>query len=285
MLQPSAQMDPSILLVGGELCQRVAATLHASGWQVWHLRRRPSAAPGVLSIQGDLSAPHTLCGVLPQVGHILFAPSPDQRTAACYQATYPAGLQNLLAALPCRQDLQRVLLVGSTVVWPEAGIESAASWVDERTPTLANEFRSHALLMAEAWLQQHLPQQAVTLRLGGIYGPGRTRLLDSLRHQRLLAPEGPGHWSNRIHIEDAAAACVHLLQITQPQPCYIGTDGNPAEKAAFYDQLADLLRVPRPARTPMPPTGKRLSNARLLESGWRPRWPDAVAAYRALLQV
>lgn len=285
MLQPSAQMEQSILLVGGELCQRVAATLHASGWQVWHLRRRPRAAPGVFGIQGDLSVPDTLHGVLPQVSHVLFAPAPDQRTQACYQATYPIGLQHVMDALPDRSALQRVVLVGSTVVWPEATVNSADTWVDETTPAQAHEFRSKALLMAEAWLQQHLPQQAVTLRLGGIYGPGRTRLLDSLRHQRLLAPEGPGHWSNRIHIEDAAAACVHLLQITQPQPCYIGTDGNPAEKAAFYDQLADLLRVPRPARTPMPPTGKRLSNARLLESGWRPRWPDAVAAYRELLQA
>ena len=285
MRESRTQMDRSILLVGGELCQRVAATLHASGWQVWHLRRRPSTTPGATNIQGDLSIPGTLRGVLPQVSHLLFAPAPDQRTQACYQATYPRGLQHVVDALPDRSGLQRVVLVGSTVVWPETGIESAASWVDERTPTVASEFRSQALLMAEAWLQQHLPQQAVTLRLGGIYGPGRTRLLDSLRQQRLLAPEGPGHWSNRIHIEDAAAACVHLLRIAQPQPCYIGTDGNPAEKAAFYDQLADLLRVPRPARTPMPPTGKRLSNARLLESGWRPRWPDAVAAYRELLQA
>ena len=46
----------------------------------------------------------------------------------------------------------------------------------------------------------------VTLRLGGIYGPGRTRLLESVRAGRAAYdPRGP-RYTNRIHRVDAASA-------------------------------------------------------------------------------
>ncbi|MCK9540261.1 NAD-dependent epimerase/dehydratase family protein [Dokdonella sp.] len=274
-------MSENVLLVGGDLCQRVALRLTVRDWNVWRLRRRAVTDPQVRWIQADVADPASL-GQLPgAITHVLYAPAPDRREPASYQATYPQGLDNLLHAL-ATHPLQRFVLVGSSVVWPPSPAQRSLSLVDESTPTQAWNFRAEALLQAESLLSGRLPECGVVLRLAGLYGPGRTRLLDALRSGRLTAPEGPGHWSNRIHIDDAASACVHLLTLPRPAPCYIGTDGNPTETAAFHDALAVRLDAPRPQRSHQPPSGKRLSNARLIASGWRPRWPDALAAYAAL---
>ncbi|HLU02595.1 MAG TPA: hypothetical protein VKZ94_07520, partial [Advenella sp.] len=97
----------------------------------------------------------------------------------------------------------------------------------------------------------------------------------------ITAPDGPGHWANRIHIDDAARACAHLLTLSNPQPLYIGTDDNPMPTAQLYDALAQMLDAPSPARQLRAPDGKRLSNARLRASGWIPAWPNALEGYAA----
>lgn len=278
-------MKNVILLIGGDLCHHVAAKLDLDRWDIWGLRRNPMPDSLVRWIQADVTVPDSLHDLPRDISHVLYAPSPDARDQISYQATYRAGVGCVLDALTKTSRLQRFMLVGSTVVWAPINAANAMTLVDETTPTCANNFRSEAILQAEAQLLKRLPGRGVALRLAGIYGPGRTRLIDSLRSGRLVAPDGPGHWSNRIHIEDAATACIHLMNLPKPANCYIGTDGNPTRTREFYEKLADLLGVPRPASRMLPPTGKRLSNARLVGSGWIPRWPDALAGYRAILNT
>ncbi|MFA7670481.1 MAG: SDR family NAD(P)-dependent oxidoreductase, partial [Burkholderiaceae bacterium] len=112
-----------------------------------------------------------------------------------------------------------------------------------------------------------------------LYGPGRLRLPQGLQAGTIQAPAGLGHWVNRIHIDDAARACAHLLTISDPQPLYIGTDDHPLPATELYDELARMMKVALPAQCLLPPTGKRLSNARLRASGWRPTWPTALEWY------
>ncbi len=104
-----------------------------------------------------------------------------------------------------------------------------------------------------------------------------------LQSGRVAAPDGPGHWANRIHIDDAARACAHLLNLPHPQSLYIGTDDQPMPTAKLYDELAGLIDGPLPKREWRAPSGKRLSNARLRASGWAPLWPDALEGYKACL--
>lgn len=269
-----------VLLIGGNLCRHVAERLDPEHWQIWGLRRNPVADPHIRWLQADVTVPASLRSLPNDLTHVLYAPSPDMRERAGYLATYPLGLDNLLEKTPL---LQRFVLVGSSVVWPAADAADAMAWVDETTPTRAENFRAEAILLAEAVLFERLPDRGVALRLGGIYGPGRTRLINRLCSGRLVSPDGPGHWSNRIHIEDAAAACVHLLGLPEPANCYIGTDNHPTVTSQFHAALADLLEMPRPSLRMLPPSGKRLSSERLIASGWRPRWPDALAGYRAIV--
>lgn len=281
----------TLLLVGGDLCLRTASRLDHTRWHCAGLRRRPVPAnPGgrIAWFQADLRDPASLSTVLsaiPPITHLLYAPAPDTRTPEAYDQVYPRGLRTLLEALPEPERLRRCVLVDSTAVWGPSD-----AWVNERTPPDPEDFRGASMLAAEALLHERLASRfpnatGTALRLSGLYGPGRLRLIDGLRSGRTKAPSGPGHWANRIHIEDAASACAHLLTLPKPLPCYIGTDDHPMPTADLYDTLAHMVNSPPPRREARPPDGKRLSNERLRASGWTPEWPDMTAGYAHALSV
>lgn len=274
----------TLLMVGGDLCIRTAKLLDRADWRCIGLRRRSMPADGDDAItwyQADLNDPASLSFLsrdeFAGISHILYAPSPDSRTAAQYATVYSQGLRTLLHSLSpaCLGRLQRCILVGSSVVW-----EASEDWINEDSPVQDTNFRARAILEAEATLQATVPQgSGVALRLSGLYGPGRLRLLSGLQAGTITVPDGPGHWANRLHIDDAARACAHLLTLPSPQPVYIGTDDHPMPTAELYDAVAKLVGGPVPARRPEAPSGKRLSNARLRASGWEPLWPSALEWY------
>lgn len=280
----------TLLLVGGDLCERTAKILGPKRWQCIGLRRRSVGSTSndpIVWHRADLSNQDSLSFLtqtdFPEITHILYAPSPDSRTMENYAHVYSLGLPRLLSTLLLRQPDRppRCILVGSSAVWGPCD-----DWVDENTPAKETDFRSSALLDAEAALQAFLPPGfGVTLRLSGLYGPKRLRLIDRLRAGSVAAPDGPGHWANRVHIDDAARACAHLLTIAAPKPLYIATDDCPLPTAQLYDALARLTGSPVPARQLRAPSGKRLSNARLRASGWAPAWPNMLEGYAACLEL
>ncbi|MEI8402454.1 MAG: NAD-dependent epimerase/dehydratase family protein, partial [Alcaligenaceae bacterium] len=179
--------------------------------------------------------------------------------------------------------LQRVLFVSSTAVYGDHG----AQWIDEDTPTAPKSFNGRVLLETEQWLQSQNAQfETINLRLSGIYGPGRSYLLDRLRAGLATAPAAESHWVNRIHIEDAAAAVLHLMNFLKPQPIYLVTDSTPLPMRVLYDALAKLVGGPIPLEgaAPVSVGSKRLSNARLRDSGFNFKWPDSRAGHAALIR-
>lgn len=271
-----------VLLVGaGDLGLRAAQGLLARGDEVWALRRHPSPATHerLHWIAADLGLPETLRDLPDGITRVVWSTAPDRRDPQAYETVYTKGLQHLFGALDTRA-LRRIVLVSSSAVYGEHG----GAWVDEATPAQPPGFNGRILLEAEQWLAgQQLP--AVALRLAGLYGPGRTQLFDRLRAGQARAPVDPPHWANRMHVDDAAAAIVHLLDLPDALPVYIGCDDTPLPLHELYGYLASLLGAPAPATGPAPAGvgSKRLSNARLKSSGFTLRWPDARAGYAALV--
>lgn len=277
-------MSERVLLAGcGDLGLRVAQRLRACGDEVWALRRQPPVPDdsGMHWLRGDLTQPMALRGLPAGITRLVYLPTPDRRDAAAYRAIFVEGLQHLLDALG-RTSLQRVLLVSSSAVYGEHG----GAWVDEDTPPAPPGFNGAVLLEAEQWLAAQSPA-SVVLRLAGLYGPGRMQLLERLRTGQVQVPRTRAHWANRIHVDDAAAAIVHLLQLSHPLPLYVGADSTPLPLDVLYDHLAGLIGATPPSNGPAPAGvgSKRLSNARLRDSGFVPQWPDARAGYAALLDI
>lgn len=274
-------MSERILIAGcGDLGERVARLLLARGDEVYALRRRPPGHDdGIRWLSADLTNPATLAALPERVNRLVFLPAPDTRQPDVYRAVFLDGLRNVLDALDAA-SLRRVLFVSSSAVYGEHGEE----WVDETTPPAPQGFNGKVLLEAEHALSSR-SVDSIVLRLAGLYGPGRMQLIERLRAGQVSVPRQPRHWGNRIHVDDAAAAIVHLLTLRDHQGTYLGVDDTPLPLDVLYDQVAALVGAPSVPAGPAPQGigSKRLSNARLKAAGFRFRWPDSRQGYAMLL--
>lgn len=273
--------NPTLLIAGaGDLGQRVAQIAVEHQWSVIAIRRSlPAQSSGHIEwVQADLSQAAHLRLAHRSITHVLYTPTPDERTASAYERIFLRALEHVILALnPI--PLQRFIFISSTAVYG-----ASPELLDENSATEPTGFNGKILLQAEQQLHRSLPAQALSLRLSGLYGPGRTHLLERLRQGQAYAPSDPNHYGNRIHIQDAARAVWHLLNIAAPFPHYIGTDSSPYPLAQLYDELAQLLNAPTPERKDFPNGGKRFSNQRLLHSGFRLEWPDSLLGYAQLIK-
>ncbi|MEL7061587.1 MAG: SDR family oxidoreductase [Acidobacteriota bacterium] len=269
----------------GDLGLLVAAAVRAQGATVWGLRRHIEKLPDWLpSLRADLATGEGL-DRLPAIDVVLYTASADRYSDEAYRAAYVDGPRHLIDALERRQhpgSRPRWLHVSSTSVYAQ----SDGSWVDEDSPTRPASFGGQRLLEGEVLLRGR--PDSVVLRLAGLYGPGRARLVDRIRsgEARRLAP--PVH-TNRIHLADAARALVHLATLSAPERLYLGVDDAPVLDGEVKTWLADRLGVANPPIAGASPTSramrsnKRCSNRRLRASGFRFRFPDYRSGYESLL--
>lgn len=277
---PKPPMSHLLLAGAGDLARHTAPLLAKQGFQITGLRRRPPATDSAIQWRSaDLTRPETLSHSAPDASHVLYAASPDGRDPDAYRRIFLDGPANLLNALS-PDTLQRFVFVSSTAVYGPS-----AEWVDDTTAAQPESFNGEILLQAEQKLRDRLGDKLVVIRPSGLYGPGRTMLLQRLQRGDIKVAAAPTHWANRFHIADAARACAHLLQLPHAKPCYIGSDGHPLPLTVLYDALADMLGVARPQRggAPLPMASKRLRPQALLESGFQAEWPDALKGYRAII--
>ncbi len=257
----------SLLIAGaGDTGMRLAAAATASGWEVLTLRRREVAmGAGIRALRADLCSGEGFSALPKRLDALVFCAAPDERSEAAYRALYRDGLRRLLD----RCELGRVLFVSSTAVYAE----DAGGSVDEDTPADATAFNGRVLLEAEHELHSH--PDAAAFRASGIYGPGRERLWSRARREE----PGEPRWSNRIHVEDVAAALLHLLGQQHLARVYCGNDDAPVLEHEIVDGLRARLELPPLGSAPGPVCGKRVVNARLRSTGWRPRFPDWRSGY------
>lgn len=229
------------LRVARGLKSRVALlALTSSVQRVPELRAR-----GITPLLGDLDAPHTLrrlAGIATRVLHL--APPPgegwgDPRTQALVQALR-------------RRSAATSWVYGSTSgVYGDCQGELATEMraVNARTP------RAYRRVDAENRVR-HLGRatgvRTSILRIPGIYAPDReggtprTRLLKGT--PVLQAPDDV--YTNHIHADDLARACIAALWRGRPQRVYNISDDTELKMGDYFDLAADLYGLPRPPRVP-----------------------------------
>jgi nucleoside-diphosphate-sugar epimerase len=269
-----------VLIAGcGYVGSALATRLAAAGDFVVGLRRRPATLPpGVVPLAADLADPAALRALPGPFDAIVYAAAPDRREEAAYRAVYADGVARLVDATAGA----RFVLVSSTSVYGQ----DDGSVVDETSPAEPSAFTGRIVLEGEARVLRGAARPVV-LRCGGIYGPGRTRLLDAARAGRPAVAPGTTRYTNRIHRDDVAGALEHLLRVESAERLYLGVDADPASEETVYRWLAARvgrpLPEPAPAVGPAPPAGgKRCSSRRLLASGYRLRFPTFREGYGEL---
>jgi len=189
--------------------------------------------------------------------------------ADAYRAVYRDGLANSLRAF---RPL-KVVFSGSTSVYAQTD----GSWVDEHSPAEPERETGKILLEAE---RMALESGGIVLRFSGLYGPGRSVLVNKLLEGTAVL-EGGGHrWINQIHRDDAAAALLRVSGIPEASGIFNATDDSPWTQRDCFSLLAEYFDRPLPPEAPENPgrkrglTNKRVRNSRLRSLGWLPQYPS-----------
>lgn len=267
-----------ILVVGtGFTGSRILRSLTQAGHEVWGFNRSGTFEPEIPVLVGDVLAENGLdvLSALPEIDLLISTLSGSgQKDPALYRSIYVDGPRRILDQLRWRENSQ-VWMLGSTGVY---GVEDG-SWVDEETPTEPIHPAGKVQVEAEQALQSCCDRSCV-LRLSGLYGPGRTRLIrQALRKRPFLKPE---LWANQIHAGDVAGLVRFLVeQASPPPPVLLVSDTEPALRKTIFDwvrkeqQLPDgLFDEDHPQRAGADRGNKRVNSAKMQALGYTLQYPS-----------
>ncbi len=245
---PHRFQRPTLLVVGcGDVGLRVLPLLRGR-WRLLALtssaERMPALrAAGALPLLGDLDEPRSLWRLAPLADAVLhLAPPPgqgahDSRTAA------------LIATL-ARGGRTRCVVYGST-----SGVygDAAGTRFDETRAVAPATDRARRRVDAEVQLRAYGRACGVRvsiLRIPGIYasdrvgGHPRERLA---RGTPVLRPEDDVY-TNHIHADDLARACVAALYRGLPQRVVHASDDTELTMGGYFELAARLCGLPSPPR-------------------------------------
>ncbi len=284
-------MNPVLIIGCGDIGVRVASRLAPTA-VTGVVKSAPSAerlrALGIEVVQRDLDASSTALELPVQGRQVYyFAPPP------------PHGELDTRVARVCAAWLgdelpARVVYISTSAVYGDC----AGAWIDETAPLRPGTARGRRRLDAESrWLRwsRQTGVAVVLLRVPGIYACDRLpakRLRAGL--PVLAATESP--FTNRIHAEDLAQACILAMQRGAAGVAYNVSDGQPTTMTDYFNRVAERLHLPRPpvldreaAREALSASmwsflseSKRLDNRRMLEQlGIHLQYPHLAAGLAA----
>ena len=286
--RPRRESNAAVRLMGRVLiagCGYVGTALGLQllerGHDVWALRRDPSALPSAFNkLAADLASPADMAVLPSGLDHVVYAASAGEASDAAYERAYVVGLSNLLAAIE-GSGVRRVFFTSSTAVYAQ----TEGTWVDENSETAPSHFSGRRTLQAESLLRAS-GTPCTILRCAGIYGPGRTRLIDSVRQGTASLSE---RYTNRIHRDDIGGAILHLMAADSAPSTLILSDDEPAPQRDVTAFIAARLGVSLPSDRPTEAPGrggdKRCNNARLHATGYSLLYPTYREGYAAMLQA
>ena len=271
-------MTERVLIAGcGDVGNSLGARLLTDRCEVWGIRRNTSAlAEGIRPWRVDLTDPSTFRSPPTRFDYVFYTASADRRDEGSYRAVYVNGLRDLLQALgTAGSPMKRVFFTSSTAVYGQ----QSGEWVDERSATEPARFNGHILLEAESIVREL--GSGVAVRLSGIYGPGRTRLIEKVWKGEAKATQS---WTNRIHVEDCGALLHHLMRLDAPVDVYLGSDDAPSTTAKVVTWMGAQLGVAAPPAADAPSFNKRCRNTLLRDSGYQFLYPTFREGYAPIIK-
>ena len=296
--------------VGGALARRALA----DGWRVVALTRNAETAAALRAAGAEVvvaelaseawwSAPE-LAGGAERVAVTVAAGGGG---AEGYRRSYVEGLRSVVgwgrrvveqgagskergAVEQGRSGLGRLIYTSSTSVYPQDG----GVRVTEADAVGGEVETARILAEAERIAAEWPGAGATVLRLAGIYGAGRTHLVEQVRSGEVSGRAG-SHL-NLIYRDDIVGAMEAVWErsgggVGAVEIFNLADEGE-ATKGEVVAWLAERLGVAMPRFTGLPAGGRRaVTPDRIIDAakaravlGWRPRWPSFREGYTAVLQ-
>jgi len=240
---------------------------------------------GIKPVVGDVCDAQTLRN-LPTVDVVLQAVGFDRQSGKTQQEVTVEGMSHVLSAV--RDRCRCFIQISSTSVYGQ----SDGEWIDEQSPTQPTQTGGQANLAAESLVHQQFLSggmvRAHTLRLAGIYGPGRLlSRIETLQSGTPLTGRGDA-WLNLIHVDDAVTAIMACAE-RGTSSVYNVIDNQPVLRQDYFGTLARLVGAPPPTFDDSQPSrrgsgglNKRCSNRKLCaELGWHPNFGSIDAGLAA----
>jgi nucleoside-diphosphate-sugar epimerase len=263
-LQPTRRFRlPALLIVGcGDVGLRVLKLLRGR-WHVLALtsspqRREALRRAGALPLLGNLDDAATLGrlgGLADVVLHLAPPPAHGERDSRT---------RNLLRALARGGRVRRIVYASTSGVYGDC----SGARFDETRPPRPITARARRRVDAEAQLRWYGRRAGVVvslLRIPGIYASDRDGGHPRERLQRgtpvLRAQDDV--YTNHIHADDLARACVAALHHALPLRAVHVSDDTELHMGEYFDLAADLCGLPRPPRISRAEAGAQLSPMQL----------------------
>ena len=234
---------------------------------------------GVPCLARDLAVPGASAGLPDHADAVLCTQAAADGGVAAYRRAYLDATRELLA-YAARAGVSRLVATGSTGVFGQSG----GVTVDETTspapadPTAAVLVEAERLVLSAAG-----PGLAsCVVRASGLYGPGRTGVIERVRSGALALGPGDGAIMNFCHRDDAVAILLAALDRGSPGAVYHASDLEPRTRAEVVAWIAKRLKMTPPRQDPgsgtalgRPRADRRISSARTLaELGVRLAYPS-----------
>ena len=308
------------LFIGfGDIARRCAEKLIDHGENVVGIARSDKTIPaGVEFWQGNI----TESGILQRMGQEIFSSvvitlTPDGRDAQAYRRAYLEPVQSLVKLWQEHNPPQRIIFVSSTRVYGQ----QADDWVDELSPTEPVDEQGELLVQTEQCLLQSSLAVCV-LRFSGIYGPQRDFLIRQVQAGKmgdnhftnrihvedccgvilyllrelspqafpkiLLASDNSPVKSSMIRawlaqqLDSAEKRDVEeVREVQELQKLQtVQKQNSEVESNAHAENINQTIKKPAKSRT----GSKRCSNAKLLQLGYKLKYPTYQEGYQAILQ-
>jgi len=198
------------------------------------------------------------------------------------------------------KGIQRFVQESITFIYADAG----DAWIDEDSAVAPTWDNLTSALDAEREVARFAEHggHGVTLRMSGLYGPGRVSAeqIEAVAERRAPIVGSGDNFVSHLHIEDAGTSVAAALDA--PTGTYNVSDDEPVTSRQDLEALARALGVKTPRRVPAPvarvaagratgllTTSQRVSNRKFKTStGWAPRyssvlegWVSVAAAWRS----
>ena len=247
-LPPARARRPTLLIVGGgDIGLRVLRLVHPR-WRVLALTSSPARVPvlralGAVPLLGDLDRPATL-GRLGALADAVLHLAPPLSSGADDPRT-----RALLRALARGGRSRRLVYASTSGVYGDC----RGARFDETRAVNAGTDRALRRVDAEAqlrWFGRRTGTRVTVLRIPGIYAADRPggHPRERLARGTPVLVAADDVYTNHIHADDLARACVAALHRGLAQRVVHASDDSELRMGDYFDLAADLCGMPRPPR-------------------------------------